>query len=143
MLRKYILPHPRNLRLFQFLTALTLLTCQGAAQSHSDKKGSAGREANLVRVNIITETKGSGDSFVINGKRLPSYQPRIIQVFPATGVVLDEKGDVLTFLGYRWVEIQTRERFCHVDMEHPFIKELFRLLTLRLVKRGSKGQNDD
>jgi hypothetical protein len=43
----------------------------------------------------------------------------------------------------REIEIQTRERFCHVDMEHPFIKELFRILALRLVRRGSKGQNDD
>ncbi|HYA13827.1 MAG TPA: hypothetical protein VEF33_05765 [Syntrophales bacterium] len=44
---------------------------------------------------------------------------------------------------FREVEIQTRERFCHVDMEHPFIKELFRLLTLRQVRQKSKGQNDD
>ncbi len=43
---------------------------------------------------------------------------------------------------FQEVEIKTRERFCHVDMKHPFIKELFRLLTLRLVRRRSKGQND-
>ena len=43
---------------------------------------------------------------------------------------------------FQEIEIQTRERFCHVDMEHPFIKELFRLLTLRQVRRRSKGQND-
>ncbi|HVO66410.1 MAG TPA: hypothetical protein VMT12_08005 [Syntrophales bacterium] len=43
---------------------------------------------------------------------------------------------------FREVEIQTRERFCHVDMEHPFIKELFHLLTLRQFRRRSKGQND-
>ena len=40
------------------------------------------------------------------------------------------------------IEAQTRERFCRVDMDHPFIKELFRLLTIRQVRRRSRGQND-
>ena len=40
------------------------------------------------------------------------------------------------------IEVQTRERFYHVDMDHPFIKELFRLLTIRQVRRRSRGQND-
>jgi len=42
----------------------------------------------------------------------------------------------------REIEVQTRERFCHVDMDHPFIKELFRSLTIRQVRRRSRGQND-
>jgi hypothetical protein len=34
---------------------------------------------------------------------------------------------------------RVRERFCLADMEHPFIEELFRLVTLRQVKHMSKG----
>ncbi len=33
------------------------------------------------------------------------------------------------------VEAQTRERFRHSDMNHPFTSELFRLLTVRSVRR--------
>jgi len=44
---------------------------------------------------------------------------------------------------FQEAEIQIRERFRHVDMEHSFIKELFQLLTLRQVKQRSKGKDDD
>jgi len=44
---------------------------------------------------------------------------------------------------FQEAENQIRERFRHVDVEHPFIKELFHLLTLRLVRRRSRGQIDD
>lgn len=60
----------------------------------------------LVRVNITAEIQGSSEPVVINGKHLSDYRPRIIQVFPSTGVVLDNAGHVLTFLGYRWVDLQ-------------------------------------
>jgi hypothetical protein len=32
-----------------------------------------------------------------------------------------------------------RERFCLADMEHPFVEELFRLVTIRQVRHKSKG----
>src|SRR5512143_420950 len=63
-------------------------------------------QPSLVRVNIVSETRFTGD-FEAYGKRIPDYQPRIIQVFPSTGAVIDDKGHVLTFLGYRWVDIQS------------------------------------
>ena len=44
---------------------------------------------------------------------------------------------------FQEVENQIRERFRHADMGHPFIKELFHLLTIRLVRRRSGGQIDD
>jgi serine protease Do len=65
-------------------------------------------EPSLVRVNIISETRLPGN-FEVYGKRIPEYQPKVIQVFPATGIVMDDSGHVLTFLGYRWVDIQSDE----------------------------------
>lgn len=35
---------------------------------------------------------------------------------------------------FRAAETKTRARFRHANMEHPFIKELFRLLIIRLVR---------
>ncbi|MGZ6236884.1 MAG: hypothetical protein ACXWMJ_06145 [Syntrophales bacterium] len=40
------------------------------------------------------------------------------------------------------IQSRVRERFCLADMEHPFIKELFRLVTLRQVRPKSKGSID-
>ena len=37
------------------------------------------------------------------------------------------------------VQSRVRERFCLADMEHPFMEELFRLVTLRQVRHQSKG----
>jgi serine protease Do len=65
-------------------------------------------ETTLVRVNIITETHGAKGAFEINGKPVDDYSPTIIQDFSSTGIVIDRKGSVLTFLGYRWVDIQDR-----------------------------------
>ena len=65
-------------------------------------------EPSLVRVNIVSETRLPGN-FQVYGKRIPEYQPKVIQVFPSTGIVMDDKGHVLTFLGYRWVDIQSED----------------------------------
>lgn len=59
----------------------------------------------LVRVTFITETRGAPGFFVFDHKLIPDYRPKIYGFFPATGVVLDEKDHVLSFLGYRWVDI--------------------------------------
>ncbi len=40
-------------------------------------------------------------------------------------------------------EEQIRERFCHTDQNHPFIKELFRLMTLRSVQQGPREGHHD
>ena len=37
------------------------------------------------------------------------------------------------------VQSQVRDRFCLADMQHPFIEELFRLVTLRQVRHRSRG----
>ena len=40
---------------------------------------------------------------------------------------------------FRDVQSRVREHFCLADMEHPFINELFRLVTLRQVRHRAKG----
>jgi hypothetical protein len=63
----------------------------------------------LVRVDIVTETRGAKDTVEINGKLIADYSPTIIQVFSSTGIVLDGKGHIMTFLGYHWVDIPTHD----------------------------------
>jgi len=94
----------------RFLTLAVLLAFSvGSAQAaEEEQKGSKEQaEVTLVRLNIIIESRGASESIEINGKRIADYRPTIIQVFPSTGVVMDEQGHVLTFLGYRWVDIQS------------------------------------
>lgn len=59
----------------------------------------------IVRVNIIIETRGAKDIVQINGKQVSNYSPVIIRDFPSTGIVLDHQNHIMTFLGYRWVDI--------------------------------------
>ncbi|MBN1567397.1 MAG: PDZ domain-containing protein [Acidobacteria bacterium] len=59
----------------------------------------------LVRVNIIVETRGAADTVEINGQLVADYRPTIIQDFPSVGIVLDDRNFIMTFLGYRWVDI--------------------------------------
>ncbi len=93
---------------FLTFTVIIVLAASGAASSQEAQKTTKEQaEINWVRVNITTERRGTSDSVEIDGKRIPNYSPTIIQVFPSTGIVMDEKGNILTFLGYRWVEVQS------------------------------------
>jgi serine protease Do len=74
----------------------------------SQDRGNKTAELALVQVNITTETLGNPESVMIAGKIVRDYTPRIIELFPSTGLVIDDKGHVLTFLGYRWVNIHGR-----------------------------------
>ncbi len=97
-----------NLLRFLVAVALFTLVCP-AARGQND----ALRRAieTLVQVNITTETLGSPESVVdFGGKVLRNYQPTIIGWFPTSGIVIDDKGHVLTFVGYRWVDIYARNR---------------------------------
>ena len=84
----------------------TAALAQGTASNVNPRRA----EDTLVRVNITTETRGTGERVVINGREVSNYRPRIIQIFPATGIVIDDAGHVLTFLGYRWVDIRGGNR---------------------------------
>ncbi len=59
----------------------------------------------LVRVNIVSKYHGPKDTVEINGK-LVTESPIVIQSLSSTGIVLDLKGNVMTFLGYRWLDVQ-------------------------------------
>jgi len=61
----------------------------------------------LVRVNIVSEFRGPKGTVSLNGEILRDYSPLIIQDFSSTGVVFDDNGHVMTFLSYRWVDIQS------------------------------------
>jgi hypothetical protein len=61
----------------------------------------------LVLVNITTETPGAREPvFVINDIVIKDYAPTMVNVFPSTGIVIDDKNHVLTYLGYSWVNIR-------------------------------------
>jgi serine protease Do len=90
--------------------SIALLFSSTAAPAQESSANRRGAEDTLVRVNITTETRGKGERVVINGREFSDYRPRIIQIFPATGIVIDDSGHVLTFLGYRWVDIQASNR---------------------------------
>jgi len=65
-------------------------------------------EPGLVRVNIVktfTDQSGPGQTIELNGRSIPNYHPTIIQVFPSTGIVIDDRNHVLAFLGYAWVDV--------------------------------------
>jgi serine protease Do len=63
----------------------------------------------LLRVNFITEIHGAKDSVEINGRMISDYSPVIIEVFSSTGIALDDKGHIMTFLGYHWMDIDGQD----------------------------------
>jgi serine protease Do len=73
------------------------------------QKAPAGRaESSLVRVIIVTTFFGAKNTIEINGRPLAEYSPIIKQSFSSTGIVLDQNGHIMTFLGgYRWLDIQS------------------------------------
>lgn len=86
----------------RFHCALALLLLLAAHPAGASDQGSV---LTLVRVNIIVEKQGAKDVVEINGKLVADYSPTIIQDFPSMGIVFDDRNHILTFLGYRWVDI--------------------------------------
>lgn len=41
------------------------------------------------------------------------------------------------------VDVQLRQEFCHTNLKHPFIQEIFRLVTLKRVQKRSGGNGHD
>jgi S1-C subfamily serine protease len=66
-------------------------------------------ESAVVRVNFITEIQGAKDAVEINGRIISDYSPVIIEVFSSTGISLDDKGHIMTFLGYHWLDVAGRD----------------------------------
>ncbi|MBP1610598.1 MAG: periplasmic trypsin-like serine protease DegP [Acidobacteria bacterium] len=95
-----------SIRFIRFLTCFSLLATAPLASGYDFQQAtSEGSAPTLVRVNIIVETRGAKDTVEINGELVTDYSPTIIQDFPSTGIVLDSRDFILTFLGYRWVDI--------------------------------------
>ena len=108
-----------------------------------------------IQVDMVTASdikERSGRVLLAEGSKISEKHLRVVRMWGITEADIKgvEKEELTATVAsqldqnlLREVEIQTRERFCHVDMEHPFIKELFRILLLRLVRRRSKGQIND
>jgi S1-C subfamily serine protease len=103
------LPSAHSLPKLAFGVLLILYALSSPSMAGDAKTASGAGDATLIRVNFISETSGPKDTVEINGKIIPDYRPRIIRLFPATGVVFDSQGHILTFLGYRWVDIQSQK----------------------------------
>src|SRR6266536_2712495 len=88
--------------------AIGLLQIPSAQAQQGSPNAQEAVEITLVRVNITTETRGDGETVVLDGTRIANYHPKIIEMFPSTGIVLDASRHVLIFLGYRWADIQGR-----------------------------------
>jgi serine protease Do len=82
-----------------FLAGLTSLSAQ------ESRRNSVSADVNLVQVNIRAESRALPEALEISGVRIPGYRPTVVHLFPATGVVIDDRGHVLAFLGYRWVDL--------------------------------------
>ena len=76
---------------------------------HGQMLQAAGAGAGLVRVNIVTRYEGSKDTVEINGIVIAKSPVVIEQRFSSTGIVLDDQGNIMTFLGYRWLDIQNHD----------------------------------
>jgi serine protease Do len=94
--------------------SLFLLICfsMAAGSPFASASGFAAGEdwaPTLLHVNIIVETRDARNTIEINGKRLSNYSPVIIQDFPSVGIALDKPNYVMTFLGYRWLDIYNKD----------------------------------
>jgi serine protease Do len=118
----------KSLRLVQILTFCSFLAFAPFSTARNflffpmgfgffQKDQAQGAQQTLVRVSIVSKFRGPKDTVEINGKLLADYSPIIIQSFSATGIVLDQKGNILTFLGYRWLDIQDHESTIEVSRE--------------------------
>jgi len=95
------------------LVLTTLLTTGSPMVMGGDPVSPPGAESTLVRVDFTTQRHG-GDAVEINGRRVPDYHPRIVRVVTSPGVVMDDQSHILTFLGYRWVDILSPKPVIHV-----------------------------
>jgi S1-C subfamily serine protease len=100
-------------RLFLPFTLSIAMLIAGISLRAEDSHHKLAGDITLVRIDILAES-GGRELVEINGRRIPDYRPKIIQAFTATGVVLDDQTNILTFLGYRWVEMESPKPKIHV-----------------------------
>ena len=88
---------------------------EGEAQDRSPRARetvSFRADSDLVRVNIFTEVRVGVERLVLQDGHVPLKDSpiRLIRVTPATGLVIDQRNHVLSFLGYRWPDICEEKR---------------------------------
>ena len=103
---------PTNYCSLALLAISLALTCSAALAQDSKPKSA---EETLVRVNITTEVAGSPESASDFGGRIIPKGLRIVEAFP--GIVADDKGHVLTFLGYSGGSLRARNP--RIDVTDP------------------------
>jgi hypothetical protein len=94
------------IRLLLLSAALAFLPAVSPGQEPGSPRDQSNGASTLVRVTIFTESRGGPESFVIGGRSLSDYRPKIYRFFPSTGIVIDGRGHVLSYLGYRWLDLQ-------------------------------------
>ncbi len=96
----------KSIRCVWLLACISSLASAPFGLSFDSQQASGVEQAPvLVRVNIIVERLGAKDTVEINGQLVSDYSPTFIQDFPSIGIVLDNRDYIMTFLGYRWVDI--------------------------------------
>ena len=94
------------MRLFRFSFCLFFqvvffAAAAGLAQTPYEK-------SNLVRVHVVNEIRGAGNTVVVRGRLVDDYNPTFIQKFSSPGIVLDDDGHIMTFLGYGRIFIERK-----------------------------------
>jgi len=106
MILRHFRPRKASLTLSLLAAVLAFAPPASPGQDRGSPRKPPDGATTLVRVTIFTESMGGPESFVLGGRSLSDYRPKIYRFFPATGVVFDGKGHVLSYLGYRWVDLQ-------------------------------------
>lgn len=106
----------RSFHIIGILTCITVFGCVHASAAQDFplfamfQKVQPRGDTGLVRVTINTTYEISPDALAINGTIPNGHGPIVVQEsFSSTGIVLDDKGNVMTFLGYRWLDFQSQD----------------------------------
>jgi len=119
-------PITRPLHLARILICSVLLAATPFSTAHDfpffhlnfgfqKKADSRKPDPGLVRVSIVSRITG-GREIEINGRLITDFSPIITQSFSLAGIVLD-KENVMTFLGYRWLDIHNNDLSIEVSKE--------------------------
>jgi serine protease Do len=72
-------------------------------------------ESTLLNVTITTEFHGARDALPNNRQMPDKYNPILKQIFSSTGIALDRKGYIMTFLGYGRIFVQKADSRFEID----------------------------
>jgi serine protease Do len=97
-------------------SCLTLVAASFIALSNGYAENPyAESEATLLSVTITTEIHGARDALPNNRQMPDKYNPTFVQKFSSTGIALDRKGYIMTFLGYGRIFVQKADSRFEID----------------------------